>query len=102
MAIIQMYRGHYVQLAVDRRVGLVTAIATKRHGEPLFFTTRSRDGLDLRGEQPQGVPGVEDARTAVLEALVSPQAQVIFDELQRVQDRLRTKTVQRYETRSNA
>jgi hypothetical protein len=38
----------------------------------------------------------------VLEAIHSPQAQVIFEELQRVQERLASKTAQRYETRSNA
>jgi hypothetical protein len=102
MAIIQMYRGHYVQLAVDRRSGLVSAIATKRHGQPIFFTTRVRDGSDLQGEEPQGSPGTDDARVAVLEAIHSPQAQVIFEELQRVQERLASKTAQRYETRSNA
>jgi hypothetical protein len=102
MAIIQMYRGHYVQLAVDRPACLVTAIATKRHGQPVFFTTRTRDGSDLQGEQPPNVPGIDEARTAVLEAIASPQAGVIFEELKRAQDRERTKTAPRYETRHNA
>jgi hypothetical protein len=102
MAIIQMYRGHYVQLAVDRRSGLVSAIATKRHGQPIFFTTRTRDGSDLQCEESQGSPGTDEARTAALEAITSPQAQVIFDEMQRVQERLLSKTAQRYETRSSA
>jgi hypothetical protein len=102
MAIIQMYRGHYVQLAVDRRTCLITAIATKRHGQPIFFTTRTRDGSDLLGEQPRTFPGVDEARAAVLEAIASPQAEVIFEEFTRVQERQRTTTVSRYETRHNA
>ena len=102
MAIIQMYRGHYVQLAVDRRAVLITAVATKRNCQPLFFTTKSRDEVDLAGGQSVNPIDREDARSAVLEALESAQAQVIFDELQRVSDAERTKARARFETRSNA
>jgi hypothetical protein len=101
MAIIQMYRGHYVQLAVDRKVGLITAIATKRHGQPVFFTTSSREAIAYQGEP--GLAGLEDARAAVLEALDSAQAQVVFAELKRVLEKqpIATPTATRYETRSN-
>jgi hypothetical protein len=102
MAIIQMYRGHYVQLAVDRRAVLITAIATKRGGQPVFFTTATRQTVELQSEP--GLPGLDDARAAVLEALESAQAQVVFDELQRVKEKgpVKTPGPMRYETRHNA
>jgi hypothetical protein len=102
MAIIQMYRGHYVQLAVDRRAVLITAVATKRGGQPVFFTTVERQTVELQGDP--GLPGLDDARAAVLEALDSAQAQVVFDELQRVKARgaVKTPAPTRYETRHNA
>jgi hypothetical protein len=101
MAIIQMYRGHYVQLAVDRKAELITAVVTKRGGQPVFFTARARETVELEGEP--GVPGLDDARAAVLEALDSAQAQVIFSELQRIKDKqVKAPVSIRYETRSNA
>jgi len=102
MAIIQIYKGHYVQLAVDRKAALITAIATKRHGQPIFFTTTSRETLQLQG--PPGLSGLDEARAAVMEALESAQAQVVFAELKRVTERQPVKTppATRYETRSNA
>jgi len=102
MAIIQMYRGHYVQLAVDRKAGLITAIATKRHGQPVFFTTHVRETVELQSEP--GLPGLDEARAAVLEALESAQAQTIFTELKQVKERQPVKgpASTRYETRSNA
>jgi hypothetical protein len=101
MAIIQMYRGHYVQLAVDRKAELISAIATKRGGQPVFFTATARESVELEG-QPE-VPGLDDARAAVLEALDSAQAQVIFNELQRIKEKqVKTPVSTRYETRSHA
>ena len=96
MAIIQMFRGHYVQLAVDRRTEVITAVATKRGCQPIFFTTLGRRDATLASEP---VVGLEDARAAVLEALDSAQAQVVFDELKRVQERTKTPRPTRYETR---
>jgi hypothetical protein len=99
MAIIQIYRGHYVQLAVDRKTQVITAIATKRGGRPIFFNTVSRGTVELQG--PPGLPGLDDARAAVMEALASPQAEVVFAELQRVLQRVKTPPATRYESRHN-
>ena len=101
MAIIQMYRGHYVQLAVDRKAELISAVATKRGGQPVFFIAHARETIELEG-QP-GIPGLDEARAAVLEALDSAQAQVIFSELERLKNRPAKNAVStRYETRSHA
>jgi len=58
--------------------------------------------LELQGTP--GSSGLDDARAAVLEALDSAQAQVVFAELQRVMERQTSKTpaATRYETRHNA
>jgi hypothetical protein len=101
MAIIQIYRGHYVQLTVDRKTQVITAVATKRHGKPVFFTTRSRETVELQSEP--GLPGFDEARAAVLEALESPQSQAVFVELKRVIERqgVKASPSTRYETRHN-
>jgi hypothetical protein len=100
MAIIQMYRGHYVQLAVDRRLGMITAVATKRHGQPVFFTAPTKQTVELQSEP--GLPGFEEARAAVLEALESPQAEVVFTEFKRFKEKpVKTPPPTRYETRNS-